>query len=557
MQMAHKQTILKDIAYLSLFIILFYGFWAGERPLSHPDEGRYTEISREMVATGDYVTPRLNGVKYFEKPPLTAWLVAGSIKVFGVNEWGLRFWPMMFGLLGCIAVYFVGYQLYGRGVAIASSLVLSTALLYYALSHVLILDMTVSTFITLAAFSYLLAAKEPKGRSQTLYLAGFYVCAALATLSKGLIGAVLSGGIILIWAIISRSWKQLWLAFKPWGVLLFFAVAAPWHILVSLRNPEFFDFYFIYEHFTRFLSKDHGRYQPVYFFIPIIIAGLFPWFTLLPQSLLKAWKDYKKTQDLDLLYLAVWIFFIFVFFSLSNSKLIPYILPVFPPLALLLGRYVIQLWNGTDQCGAKWGLQAFNLLIAAMVIALPIVLYTQDLLYSKDVRAMLIISEILLVVLTAVIFVLNKNNQVKQALCVMGLASVILLPTVYTAWPHLEIRSIKSLAMELKERASDDDLVISYKRYYQDLAPYIERIVTVVDAFGELTFGTEVEDTSAWMIKSAQFEDLMEKEKDNKEKKIFIVTRKEFYHDILAKKYKNLYSIAETKRDILLVTKND
>ena len=137
-------SIWKDLLLLTCLIGMFFGFMIGARPLSTPDEGRYVEIAREMTATGDYVTPRLNGVKYFEKPPLFYWLEAGVIHLSGINEWALRFWPAFLGLLGCLMVYGAGRSLYGRQAGLLSSLVLSTSILYYAHTRIIILDMVLS-----------------------------------------------------------------------------------------------------------------------------------------------------------------------------------------------------------------------------------------------------------------------------------------------------------------------------------------------------------------------------------------------------------------------------
>ena len=139
-----------DLVVLFLVIGLFFTFMLGGRPLSVPDEGRYVEISREMVSTGDYLTPRLNGVKYFEKPALFYWLESCSIKLFGLNEFTLRLWPALFALFGCLAVYLAGRRLYGRRSGLIAAAVLATSLLYYALSRAIILDMPVSVLLSLA-----------------------------------------------------------------------------------------------------------------------------------------------------------------------------------------------------------------------------------------------------------------------------------------------------------------------------------------------------------------------------------------------------------------------
>lgn len=217
----------------------------GSRPLSAPDEGRYMEIPREMALQEDYVTPRLNGVKYFEKPPLMYWLTSLSIKIFGVNEWAGRAWPALLGLLGCLVVYAFGTRFFSRKVGVVSALVLASNILFYAHSRLMILDMGVTFFISLSLLSFLWATQTLDRREQSWALAIFFSSAACSTLTKGLIGMAIPGSIILLWVAFTRNLEALKLAFKPWGIILFLLIAAPWHILASVHNPEFPEFYFI------------------------------------------------------------------------------------------------------------------------------------------------------------------------------------------------------------------------------------------------------------------------------------------------------------------------
>ncbi|NCP04563.1 MAG: phospholipid carrier-dependent glycosyltransferase, partial [Deltaproteobacteria bacterium] len=346
----------------------------GSRPLSVPDEGRYSEIPREMVVTGDYITPRLNGVKYFEKPALFYWLESVSIRFFGVNEWGLRLWPALFGLLGALTVYGAGRRLYGRRTGLIAGAVLSTSLLYYALSRVVILDMAMTVLLAAALLAFLLSTHEPPGPSRRLLLWGFYLFAALATMTKGLIGMLIPMMVVGAWIGILNEWRMLKTIYLPSGLVLFLIVAAPWHILVSRANPEFLNFYFIHEHFLRYLTTIHKRYEPVWYFVPVLLLGLFPWTAFLVQSIRHSlpvsWRE-RRGQS-DALFLILWAVLIFLFFSASGSKLIPYILPVFPPLAILIGRYLATAWDRDDMPGIRSGyaiLLIMVLILAAAVMA--------------------------------------------------------------------------------------------------------------------------------------------------------------------------------------------
>ena len=267
---------LRDIILLTVLTSLFFGLFLGSRPLSVPDEGRYAEIPREMAVTGDWVTPRLNGVKYFEKPPLVYWFTALSIKLFGLSEWSVRLAPALFSLLGCLSVYAAGTIFYGRRAGILSAIVLATSVLYYALSRTLILDMPVTALLSLSLCSFLIGLREPDGWKRRALLYVFYAGCGLTMLTKGLIGIVIPGMIIFVWMLVMNQWSILRSLYLPSGIALFLLVAAPWHILVQRANPEFFQFYFIHEHFERYLTKVHARYKPFWYFIPVLAGGSSP-----------------------------------------------------------------------------------------------------------------------------------------------------------------------------------------------------------------------------------------------------------------------------------------
>lgn len=334
--MSSKNSSL-DLVLLTLGVSLLLGPHLGRRALWEPDEGRYAEIPREMLATGDFVTPRLNGVKYFEKPPLFYWIEAGAMRALGSAEWVLRLPAALFALGGCQAVYAAGRRLFGRRAGLLAAAVLATSPLYFGIGQVVILDMAVSVLLTVALLAFLLATREPPGWRRRLRLWAFWAAAALAVLTKGLIGIVLPALVIGAWIVLFRRWDTLRMALQPSGIALFLLVAVPWHLLVVRANPEFAWFYFVHEHFLRYTTKIHNRYKPFWFFLPVLAVGLLPWTFFLPRALQQALAAEGEERQ-ETAFLLLWAGLIFVFFSLSDSKLVPYVLPVAPPLALLLGR---------------------------------------------------------------------------------------------------------------------------------------------------------------------------------------------------------------------------
>src|SRR5512147_466528 len=227
------QSAVRDVLALALVIGVFFCFMLGNRPLSVPDEGRYVEIPREMAVTGDYLTPRLNGVKYFEKPVLFYWLESLSIWLFGLDEFTLRLWPALLALAGCLAVYGAGRRLYGREAGILAAVVLATSGLYYALSRLIILDMPVTVLLTIALLVFLVGTHEPAGWRRRVLLWAFYAFMALAVLTKGLIGIFIPAMVIGAWILLLGEWRLLKAIELPSGLALFLLIAVPWHVLVN------------------------------------------------------------------------------------------------------------------------------------------------------------------------------------------------------------------------------------------------------------------------------------------------------------------------------------
>jgi len=245
-----------------------------------------------------------------------------------------------------LATYIIARQLYGRRAALIAALILGTSAGFVLQARIILTDMLLTFCLTAALGSFIVAAQREGRRSRALPWYLFYLFCALATLAKGLIGMVFPAGIIFFYLLLSRRWRLLREMRLVPGLLLFLAVAAPWFVAVSLRNPEFAHFFFIREHFERFSSTVHGRYQPFWFFVPVLLGTMLPWSFFIPGALVRAWRDRHHDEGQAGMYLLVWTALIFLFFSKSHSKLIPYILPIFPSLAMLIGHRIDVLSDG-------------------------------------------------------------------------------------------------------------------------------------------------------------------------------------------------------------------
>jgi len=482
---------------LALFAVLWFGALE-YRKLIKPDEGRYAEIPREMVASGDWLTPRLNDIKYFEKPALQYWATATAFTLFGEHHWTARLWSALCGFFGVLATYFAVRRLWGADAALYSACVLGGSLLWVMIGHVNTLDMGVSFFLSSAVFGFVLAQRdEASARENRNYMWLAWLSLALAVLSKGLIGLVLPAATLVAYTLWQRDfslWRRLHLVS---GLALLLAVTAPWFIAVSLANPEFARFFFIYEHFERFLTKAHGRYQPVWYFIPILLIGMLPWLVSLFLMLRQAGRRRPGSGFQPRRFLLLWCLVVFGFFSVSGSKLASYILPLFPALAALIGSYFAELGrrNARDLC---WHALPVMVLAAAGLGFAPhaVLLSSPEVpraLYAGYVSWLLTASGLLLLsALTAFSFAWFARARASILSLAMGgllFSQLILLGHDSLAPANSAYRIVERIRAEVPPGVP----FFSVNTYDQTLPFYLKRSVTMVVYKDELGFGIEQE----------------------------------------------------------------
>ncbi len=463
------------------------------RKLIKPDEGRYAEIPREMVVSGDWVTPRLNDLKYFEKPPLQYWATAIAYELFGEYQWTSRLWTALTGFAGILLVGFAGMRLFGREAGLYAAILLGGSALYTLMAHINTLDMGVTFFITLGIVGLLLAQQEQaeaRSRRNWMYLA--WVALALAVLSKGLIGVILPGAALFLYSAIQRDvgvWKRM-----HWGMglVLFMLVAAPWFYLVMKANPEFFQKFFIYEHFTRFATKELGRYQPWYYFVPVLLFGMLPWTVLMFDTLLRTWKEsYRADKTFNPeRFLLVWVVFIYLFFSVSGSKLPSYLLPMFPALALLMGEQVAAM---DSRRLFRMIVPLLPLMVVALALA-PLITRTADTplqlqMYSEYSRWLIAAALVWLLGVVAALLWLHRNQKMTAllALAFAALIAALLGTSGYnTIAPQ---RSAYLIADAIRPYIKPGVPFYSVGDYEQTLPFYLKHTFTLVAYQDEMAFG--------------------------------------------------------------------
>ncbi|CAG2144897.1 Undecaprenyl phosphate-alpha-4-amino-4-deoxy-L-arabinose arabinosyl transferase [Cupriavidus yeoncheonensis] len=330
----------------AVIALLWFGT-LGIRHLIGPDEGRYAEIAREMFVSGDWVTIRYNALKYFEKPPFHMWVTALSYVLFGIGDWQARLCVALAGAIGLLASMLAAHRWFGARAALLTGLVMVAAPMWSVAAHFNTLDMTLSGAMA-CVLAFMLLAQHPDATpaARRNWMLACWLAMGVAILTKGLVGMALPGLVLVIYTLVTRDlglWRRLHLAS---GIALMLLVAVPWFWLVSERNPEFLRFFFIHEHWERYTSNVHSRKGPLLYFVPLVLGGFLPWLGLVPRM----WRAVRERAGVTsgmaasaprpfqpALLAAIWAVAIFVFFSLSHSKLPGYILPVFPALGILGG----------------------------------------------------------------------------------------------------------------------------------------------------------------------------------------------------------------------------
>ncbi len=496
----------KDLGILFLLFGAAFFQFLGRIPLLEPDEGRYAEIPREMLARADFITPYLNHVKYFEKPPLLYWLNSLSFTIFGQNAFAARFFPALSGLLTVLLTYHIGRKIFGRREGILAALVLGTSAGFLAQARMNIIDMPLTLCMTATLGFFLLAVGDGE-KKKKLYYYLFYVSAALTVLAKGLIGIVLPGGIIFFFIVFTGRWKILKEMRIVTGTILFLLIAAPWFVLVSAKNPEFARFFFIHEHFERFLTKVHGRYQPPWYFIPVLLGCMFPWTLYLPAVFSETWREKRPAVNGPALFLVIWTVLIFLFFSMSDSKLIPYIIPIFPAVALLTGRTFSLI---LDEGVAGMRLNAYGAALVVILAALGILIYPLFAHKLKlDPAAFIVIGTILLVGGVAAFAAVLKGSAPAMFASIAAMSLLLAVAGPPFVFGKLaERKATPELARIAGRDFRDGDIIACYGWYQQGLPFYTGQRILIVDYKGELEFGSDQGDNRAWFISRSAFDKL-------------------------------------------------
>jgi 4-amino-4-deoxy-L-arabinose transferase-like glycosyltransferase len=471
----------------------------GSRGLFNPDEGRYAEIPREILASGDWVIPHLNGLVYIEKPPLQYWATAISEALFGQNAWAARLYTGLCALATVYAIWAMIRREWDAEAAARAAIMLGSSLLFLLLGQQLLLDMSLTLYMTLTFVGFCNAQRAERWQGWML-LSWAGISGAFMT--KGLIGGALPLLTLIVYSVLQRDlapWRRLLLVR---GALLFGVLCLPWLILIQHRLPQFFQFFFVREHFQRFLTRIEDRYQPWWFFIPILLAGILPWLLPALRSLYGDWRGTASRPGFDARRFAwVWCVVIFVFFSASDSKLLSYILPIFPALAVLMATAPTVRLNA-DLRVTGVGMVLVGALLLASALFLPRIVYAPFLYnplrapYFMHIRPALIIMSVCSMGGGIAAWRIRPDG-IRPTLAVGLGGFATWAGALWAAALVAPVYSGLALYAQLPVSLRQEVPVYSVRTYDQSLTFYLRHPVTLVEYRGELDFGQTLEPTKS------------------------------------------------------------
>jgi 4-amino-4-deoxy-L-arabinose transferase-like glycosyltransferase len=471
---------------LVLLAVLTSPFWGLSHPLWEVDDARYAEVPREMAETGDWITPTLNYMDYVEKPPLIYWLGAASYKLFGVSEAAARLPTALLSLLGLLGVWWLGAWLLGPATGLLAAAVLGTCVQFFLLGRLLTPDMALSVCLLWATACILRCLERPRDCRWAAPLA--WAAMGLGLLAKGLVAVLLPAiWTALLAALIPEHRRGLKGLLLGWGIPVFLLFTAPWFIAMELKHPGFFHFFFIEQHFLRFLTPRYCRPGPWYYFIFVDAAGTLPW---TPWALaasaapLVFWPKASRERKA----LSLWVAVVFLFFSASKSKLPTYILPLFAHQSLLAAERLLRhrdnpltkegLWTGRAAL-------AFCALLLAAAAAAPI---AGPLLKGPVPKAAILLVSSLALLEAGALWLLRapSSRNLVRASALACAANAVLMAGALACTSLL---SVRGLSLEIRERMRPGDIIVAYDRYPHGVSFYTGKPVDlVVNWVGELHY---------------------------------------------------------------------
>ena len=504
-----KETLL--IIILISICLLLYFFRLGYMPLGDIDEAMHAATSKAMVLSGDWITPQYNGENFYDKPPLYNWLAALAFMVMGFNELAARLPAALLGL-GCVLItYWLARKMFAPVAAFLSALVLATSVEFIVLSRAVVHDISLAFFVTLALTLFFVGFKNER-RRKPAFLFG-YATLGLAVLAKGPVGVALPVMIIGLFLIYKRQLRFLKDMQIGWGLLIFLAVAAPWYVLISLKNPDYLEYFLLKQNIGSFLSQQSRHPRPFYYYIPVLMGGLFPWSFFLPLALFRAIRAKAVLHGDGVIFALIWFGVIFIFFSMANSKLVTYILPLFPAAALLVGVLLYDLLYASNRVLHKGVLYSYLPFAAILPIVLGyLLLFPPDSLVTDTEIAMPLVYFFAVwltgCVLISISLVIKKKYKAFIGSVAAITATLFPLVLIYIVPMLGPLVSYKDLALKLDNLMPPGESIRFYRKARASFFFYTDRTAEVLENPQELKEYMDSNKTKYFVCKTDDWQDV-------------------------------------------------
>lgn len=493
---------------LALYLLL-YVLPLPFRPLASPDEVRYGEVAREMLASGDWVSPHFNGVRYFEKPVLGHWLNAISLAAFGENAFAVRLPVSLATGLTALIVFWLTRRFLGASTAVLSTVIFLTTFLVAGVGTFALLDAFLALFLTAALAAYYVALRSAPAERRNWLVACGLACGA-AFLVKGFLALALPVIVAAPYLATSKRWRDL-LTTPWWPIAVAAVVALPWSVLVHLREPDFWRYFFWVEHIQRFAANDAQHAEPAWYYAAYMPLLGWPWILLLPAAVIGL---RRGSRDRDFIgYLVSWAVLPFLFFSASRGKIATYVLPCFAPLSILLAagfeRYLAagyaRAWRAAGAVVLVFFLTALVLLVAVQKGA-----FNEPLFWPGDGRRLGIFLGALVVgVLGGAVAIAGSGARLRVAGFVA--AGAALLVPLQLALPYKALDNFAPGAAVARLTAgASDAVVVSDAPLFGTAAWVLKRTDIYVASPGEIEYGLSYPEERHRLLDAPAFAALLE-----------------------------------------------
>lgn len=446
---------MRTTQYLLILLVVasfIFLFGLGKMALTDPDETFYAQTAKEMLQAGEWATPLIFGSPQFEKPVLYYWLVMASYKIFGINEFAARIPSVVFGIAGIIGIYLLGRVLFSPVCGLLSGFIMATCVEYIVLSRACVTDIVLMVFILYCFLFFMLGWVNQK----KMFFLASAAMAAFAVLTKGPIGVLIPAVVVLLYVFLSRQGKDLKNVPIVWSIILFLLICLPWYLCMTrIHGTAFIDEFFGFQNITRFLQPEHRIGVSPFYYIPVVIGGFFPWSLFLP---LGAWYLYKYDDFVSplkahKLFLSVWFFAIFIFFSVSRTKLVTYIFPLFPVMAVVTGRFweIFLAKTGRDRKLTRYMNISYSLFAASTVLGLVGIFSIIIRKYIQAFSGVVLVGAVFaLGMVFSVVYFLKKNKLFSFGIIIVTVILSIVL-SVDVILPVIEeFESSKAVSLTVK-----------------------------------------------------------------------------------------------------------